>query len=129
MIQRDVDRGCASKVSFSPRGNVQASNYLLGARGGSKACISRESLKMEAHCIASQAASIRRARPPRQSIEIKRLGIGPCPCLALASVGRVLFLGADEEGMPAKLVEMTRCDCLPEAMCCDEKIGHGGWLL
>lgn len=26
----------------------------------------------------------------------------------------------------AKLVEMTRCDCLPEAMCCDEEIGHGG---
>lgn len=25
----------------------------------------------------------------------------------------------------AKLVEMTRCDCLLEALCCDEEIGHG----
>lgn len=32
-------------------------------------------------------------------------------------------------GSPAKLVvEMTRCDCLPEAMCCGEQIGHGGMV-
>lgn len=55
---------------------------------------------MDAQRIASQAAGIRRAWPPRPSIEIKRLDAGPCPCLASTSVGRVLFLGADEEGMP-----------------------------
>jgi hypothetical protein len=31
-------------------------------------------------------------------------------------------------GRPAKLVEATRCDCLPEAMRCDEKIGHKGMV-
>lgn len=31
-------------------------------------------------------------------------------------------------GSPAKLVEAIRCDCLSEAMCCDEKIGYGGMV-
>jgi hypothetical protein len=47
---------------------------------------------MDVQRIASQAAGICRARPPRL-IEIERLDARPCPCLAVASVGRVHFWG------------------------------------
>lgn len=99
IAQRDVDRGCATKVSFSPRGNLQTSNYLSGGSWRKRSSHIRESQRMAVQRIASQAAGIHRAQPPRQSIEIKRLGIRPCSCLTLANIGRVRFLGADEEAV------------------------------